>query len=85
MKPTEKILNHYGIVSQINKAIEELTELSLVLQHYVSKKATNEEVVDELADVLVMAIQLKHWFGNKEVAERFKYKIDRQLSRIERT
>jgi len=82
MKQTKIILDHYGISRQIDKALEELAELTLTLHHYKDNKATADEVIDELADVLNMALQLKHWFGDDEVAKRFQYKIERQLERI---
>jgi len=82
MKPTEKILNHYGVANQIDKTLEELAELMVALNHFKCRKATAEDVIDELADVFVMCMQMKHYFGNKEVAERFKFKVERQLERI---
>lgn len=70
----------YGHAAQINKTIEECTELSLALQHYRDGKATVEEVVDELADVFIMVTQMRLLFDG--VDERVSFKLNRLTERM---
>lgn len=53
----------FGAESQIDKAFEELTELSLALQHYRDHKVSIMEVQEEIADVKIMIYQLSMMFG----------------------
>jgi hypothetical protein len=78
----ETIVGHFGQVAQIRKTIEELTELSLVIQHWLDKKATAGDVVEEIADVLIVAQQMRAIFGVVDVDETVALKIDRTLSMI---
>lgn len=86
----EYIANHYGIVSQSNIAIEEMSELTKALckiRRYpamdprVSKYLDN--AIEEIADVLIMGMQLRYLYGAAEVDRVIKAKIDRQIREIE--
>ena len=46
--------------------------------------SNKEHVAEELADIMVMLKQIQHYFGieDYEINEVAKYKIDRQLERI---
>jgi len=78
----ETIVSHFGQIAQIRKTIEELTELSLAIQHWLDKKATAGDVVEEIADVLIVAQQMRAIFGVVDVDETVALKIDRTLSMI---
>jgi len=75
-----KILNHYGRQHQLNKAMEELAELQVELAH------DSDNVKEELADVLVMAEQIRLMYGinQTELDLMIDYKVDRTLKRMER-
>lgn len=75
-----KILNHYGRQAQLNKAMEELAELAVVIAHEDRK----ENVLEELADVQVMAEQVRlMWgIGEDELDRMIDYKVDRTIRRI---
>lgn len=85
-----KIIETYGYNSQIDVAIEELSELIKALIKYrrairnkekVSEKIA--EVTEEIADVWIMLSQLEIIFLNAgEVARIEEFKIRRQLERI---
>ncbi len=76
------ILKHYGAAHQIKKCREELGELSYELDQ---KPINRARVVDETADVINMLIQMADTLSitQEEINERCRYKIDRQLKRIE--
>jgi NTP pyrophosphatase (non-canonical NTP hydrolase) len=84
MEKLKKIVNYYGFEIQILKAIEELTELSLSLQHFRSNKESHENVISEIADVIVMTKQLRLMFGDGLVDEEVGRKLDRTIERIEK-
>ena len=47
-------LKHFGAEHQMLKMVEECNELANALMHYIDKRATADEVITELADVVVM-------------------------------
>ena len=79
------IINSYGIHSQQDIAIEELSELQkAILKHRRYRcKETEQAIIDEIADVEIMLEQLKIIYScSREVEDRIDYKIDRQIKRI---
>lgn len=88
LRQLNTIIDHYGAIHQKDKAIEELSELITELsrcQQEPNETYYMENIIDELADVLVMCNQLMiifDCFG--EVEERIDYKINRQLNRMKR-
>jgi len=79
-----KAIAHFGEASQKQKAIEELGELIVALcrQGY---GGTVVDVVDEIADVVIMANQLRQIFGTIAVDRRIEQKLDRLEMRISPT
>ena len=96
-KDLEAIVDHYGIQNQLCKVQEEAEELNLVLDDPMDNRIRNlsgyrTELIDEMADVAIMAYQAlmivrklgdKHNFTYTELSERVHFKIDRTLNRIE--
>ena len=74
----------FGADCQIRKAIEELTELSLALQHYVRDDGHKglDNVIDEAADASIVLEQIKSFFGRTKVNERIGFKMARLRERI---
>ena len=71
------------------KAIEEMGELTVALCKLDDDPALdykNEQYIDnvleEVADVIVMMEQLKLFFGQNRIEELIDFKIDRQIERI---
>ena len=95
-----KIINHYGVNKQLKQFNEEVFELNEAIIKYQnsiptileildfmnSGKSKRQHVVEEMADVLVMIkqFQLKYDIKTEELNKVMKYKIDRQLERIEK-
>lgn len=77
-----RIVNHYGVTNQELKTIEECAELISALLHKARGRATVDEVVDEIADVMIMTQQLSFIYGQRKVDNRIKEKLDRQIERI---
>ena len=80
-KSIEKIADHYGYEKQKNKTVEELIELADAIIH-----DQEDNIVEEIADVLIMLNQLIYLKQmKKKVDQTITEKIERQIKRIERT
>lgn len=80
----QRIIAHYGIKAQCYKAIEELEELNAELEATLDGDIIipTPSIVDEIADVLVMASQLREIFGAEAVDERIEFKLNRTINRM---
>ena len=73
----------YGIRSQMQQCIEEMSELIKELCKYDRHLGTDKEqetinsIKEELADVLNMVEQLEYCFGEKEIEDIRSKKIER--------
>ena len=77
-----RIVNHYGVENQEGMMIEECSELITALRHKARGRATADDIIDELADVMIMAQQLSIIYGQRKVENRINEKLDRQIERI---
>ena len=85
-KQAKYILNHYGILHQKAKAIEELAELIVVLQKDIleGKESHSRAVLEEIADVHIMLTQLLDDESDKTTVSLIAdKKLKRQMRRIE--
>lgn len=84
----KEILEHYGKQKQELQAVQELTELILLLAARPDQRGDNYEqnILSELADVQIMCeqIQIMYKISNKDIADMKSYKLRRQLARIEK-
>ena len=84
-----KIAKHYGLTKQKFQALQELNELSAVLlrrKDQIANRADHiNNLIDEIADVLVMIEQIKtlYHIDDKDVSARITFKLNRQIERIE--
>lgn len=90
-----QIINNYGVLPQLKQFNEEAYELieAIIAKEimYQSIDTTNsmdkfnlEHIAEEIADCYVMLNQFQLYYGieNKQIEETMKFKIDRQLKRI---
>lgn len=82
-----EIARHYGQKKQEVQAVQELSELILLLTRRKDQRGTDykERLIDETADSLIMIEQIRQLNGitEKEVKDRIDYKIERQRARIQ--
>jgi hypothetical protein len=79
------ILNHYGITEQVSKLKEECRELIEAADGYINGTDSKAHFLEEIADVEVMLDQMKlHFNAQDKVDEIKRFKVKRQLGRIER-
>lgn len=80
-----QILQHYGILHQKSKTIEELAELIVALQKDIlnGKKEHSRAVLEEIADVHIMLTQLLDDESDKTTVSLIvDKKLKRQMRRI---
>ena len=94
-----KIINHYKVMPQLKYFQSEVFELNEAIFQYEAQKEAcenigcsrihidkcREHIAEEIADVQVMLDQFQFYYGitDEEIWEVMKYKIERQLERIE--
>lgn len=73
------IFNAYGKSCQVSKLLEEVGEFIETIMN-----EDKENMVQEMADVMVMLKQFQYYYGieDEQIEEIMKYKINRQLERI---
>ena len=75
------LLDHYGPPKQMSQTIEECGELIVALRHFERGKATYDDVIGEIADVIIMCEQMRFAFGQEKVNETIDRKLSRQMER----
>jgi NTP pyrophosphatase (non-canonical NTP hydrolase) len=89
VKIMQTALDQWGVNAQVGQTVEECAELIVALQKYViRKKATAEDILDEIADVEMMLAQMRLVLGidDDTLRKRIEYKferLDQYLSRDE--
>lgn len=84
-----KIIDQYGQYHQEVQAVQELSELILLLTARPEQRsigAYRSRIIDEVADskIMINQIMLMHDISEAEVNSRIIYKIERQMQRIEK-
>ena len=85
MKATEiykKTIALMGESAQRDMAIEECAELIFALEKENRGQVTQDDVITEIADVMIMTEQLAMIYGPEKVRKEKTYKQQRLLSRI---
>ena len=75
----QRAIDTFGAMAQIDQTIEEMAELTVALNHNKRGRARDGEVVTEIADVLIMCLQMMLLYGERDV----KAEMDRKLERLE--
>ena len=80
-----RALQRWGCDAQRQKAIEEASELAAALARDAAGSATHDteaEVIGEVADVLITAVQMAELYGVDAVIEALKAKAERLAGRL---
>lgn len=83
----KKIIKHYGVLPQLKyfqSEVYELTEAILWNELTPYSHEDTEHIAEEIADVMVMLkqFQLYYCIKDEEIKDIMKFKIDRQIERI---
>lgn len=77
------IADHYGFSSQADMLIEEAAEYMVALNKLRrGKSEAYKNIKEEVADILVVASQLRYLLGEDEIDSIMNRKLKRQLQRI---
>lgn len=84
-------IEHYGVEKQLDKVDEELNELIEALDNWRKDHHEIHNLIDEIADVEIMLIQLKMILQDRYedsyigimINDRKEFKLDRLKQRIE--
>lgn len=80
----EQIATHYGFTSQADMLTEECAEYMVALNKLRrGKPEAYDNIKEEVADVLIMARQLRYLLGYDDIDRIINEKLDRQMRRIE--
>ena len=87
-KDIARIARHYGLDHQLDKLREEISELDKAILDLLSHGFRDDlylALVDELADVSVVSMEVQDLLGSENaVRARMAFKVKRQLERIAR-
>lgn len=86
IKIINKIINKYGKEAQVLQTIEEMSELTKELLKNINRNKDNEkEITLEIADVLIMIMQLVEIYNidGDKILGAMEYKLLRQDERME--
>ena len=84
----KEIAEHYGKAKQRMQAVQELSELILVISRRADQKedrqAYIESLIDEIADSKIMIEQIRALYSipDFDIRQRIDFKLKRQLERI---
>lgn len=80
----KKLADYYGFTSQADMLVEESAEFTQAVNKLRRGHAeAYSNIKEELADTLVIALQLRYLLGADDIDKIMRAKIDRQLKRIE--
>jgi len=75
----------YGVSAQVDMLHEEVGELLSAINKHKRGRASDKEVITEIADVMIMCGQMAFLFGEEEVAKEKERKLIRLQQRIDET
>lgn len=77
-----KAIDCYGFPAQAAMAIEECSELTNALCKFRRGRVGEDEIITEIADVMIMCEQLSSYFGKVHVAIEKERKLERLQERL---
>lgn len=81
----KQALEQWGVHPQVNMVFEECSELINALSKCYRGRATKEDVITELVDVVVMAEQMAVLFGYEDYEKEMERKLLKFQEKLEKT
>jgi len=78
----KKALDKFGIEHQINIAVGEIGKFLTCIGRKAQGRLNKEEMIDEIADVLICMNQMAYIHGWDEVNERIKIKMEKKNQKL---
>lgn len=77
------IANHYGLIHQLHKLLEECCELEEAVDGFLTNKDGIDHLQEEIVDVKIMIVQIEYLLGKDNIVAHYvDTKLDRQIERI---
>lgn len=73
----------WGVQAQVGMVNEECAELIVALNQHNRGRITSEDVASEVADVILMCLQMRDILGHQVVDDALKSKTERFMKRVE--
>lgn len=77
-----KAITCYGFPAQAAMAVEECSELTNAICKFRRGRVSDDNIITEIADVMIMCEQLASYFGKDKVALEKKKKLERLEERL---
>ena len=84
------LIETWGETSQLRICVEEMSELTKEICKYLRFKDNSEDletamknIIEETADVIICAEQIKCLFGEEKVDQMIEYKLNRVSKRLD--
>lgn len=78
----QQAIRIFGIENQIGMLSEECGELLSAINKFKRCRIECKEVTEEIADVIIMCVQMAHYFGYYDVQNEISHKISRLVERM---
>lgn len=75
----KKVVEHFGFGAQLNKLKEELFELGVAICHMQDNKASEEDLIEEMIDVMILFGQI---FAVKDKPNLFEATWAKKIKRL---
>lgn len=77
-----KAMEVYGFPAQAAMVIEECSELTNAICKFRRGRVSNDDIITEIADVIIMCEQLSYHFGKEKVELEKERKLERLKERL---
>ena len=77
-----KAMEVYGFPAQAAMVIEECSELTNAICKFRRGRVSNDDIITEIADVIIMCEQLSYHFGKEK---KLNWKKEKETRKIKRT
>ena len=81
----QKAIRIFGIADQTGMLSEECGELLSAINKFKRGRIEREEVAQEIADVIIMCLQMADYFGYYDVKDAISNKLSRLEERMNKT
>lgn len=79
----ERAIDRWGTPAQVLMLIEECSELLTAIAQYDRGRVDDGAVAEEIADVFLMLMQMRHIMGHDIVDEALEFKLERLKKRLD--
>lgn len=79
----QNAIHMFGVEKQTGMLSEECGELLSATNKFKRGRIEREEVAEEIADVIIICVQMAHYFGYYTVQNEIRHKISRLIEKMD--